>query len=708
VSDELVGLGWPLARLGEAVEALAHAAELVPAAQRLEMTAPPHNVDDAALSRWLEATAMWLGVEALSIAAPYPELASFVRGGAPALVRLGKGPNAQFLAILRGGTRSVTVLDSTRSPRRVPRALLERALLAPLEEGLTEQLTPVLEQIAPARRARVREALLRGRLGSRRVGGLWIVRSAPSATVAHVAGRAHLPQLLATLVVAHVVEYGVMLASWWAASNGALQGRFDRGWLIAWMLLLLTLVPLRLFRAWCASRFSTGFGTLLKTRLLAGAFKLDSNAMRHRGAGQLLGHVIESSEIETLGLTGGLLSLIAIVEVAICSVVLANGAGGALHVAMYVAFVVITALLSWRYYEHRSHWTKVRLGMTHDLVERMVGHRTRIAQEWRDRWHDGEDQALERYLVAARPFDRQGALLSVVPRAWLLFGIGVLVPQLATGTPDVLPLAVALGGVILGHGALQSLTSGVMSAAGALIAWREARPLMLAAGTAAPAPVPVAATTTEIAPRPAERAIVLQAEDLRFRYRERGEPVLRGCSLRIHAGDRLLLEGESGGGKSTFGALITGLRDPESGLLLLGGLDKSTLGAEGWRRRVVAAPQFHENHVFSATFAFNLLMGRAWPPSSADLDEAEALCRELDLGPLLDRMPAGLQQMVGETGWQLSHGEKSRLYIARALLQRADLVVLDESFAALDPETLQRALRCVLARAPTLFVIAHP
>jgi ATP-binding cassette subfamily B protein len=64
--------------------------------------------------------------------------------------------------------------------------------------------------------------------------------------------------------------------------------------------------------------------------------------------------------------------------------------------------------------------------------------------------------------------------------------------------------------------------------------------------------------------------------------------------------------------------------------------------------------------------------------------------------------------MVGETGWQLSHGEKSRLYIARALLQGAELIVLDESFAALDPENLRRALHCALARASTLFVIAHP
>ena len=64
--------------------------------------------------------------------------------------------------------------------------------------------------------------------------------------------------------------------------------------------------------------------------------------------------------------------------------------------------------------------------------------------------------------------------------------------------------------------------------------------------------------------------------------------------------------------------------------------------------------------------------------------------------------------MVGERGWQLSHGERSRLYIARALLQNADLMILDESFAALDPETLALSLRCVLRRAPTLMVIAHP
>jgi ABC-type multidrug transport system fused ATPase/permease subunit len=142
--------------------------------------------------------------------------------------------------------------------------------------------------------------------------------------------------------------------------------------------------------------------------------------------------------------------------------------------------------------------------------------------------------------------------------------------------------------------------------------------------------------------------------------------------------------------------------------VLFDGLDRETLGAERWRRRIVIAPQFHENHVLMGTFAFNALLGRGWPPRPSDLEAAEQTCRALGLGDLLDRMPAGMQQVVGETGWQLSQGEKSRLYLARALLQGADVVILDESFGALDPATLRQCLAFVLETAPTLLVIAHP
>jgi ATP-binding cassette, subfamily B, bacterial len=110
----------------------------------------------------------------------------------------------------------------------------------------------------------------------------------------------------------------------------------------------------------------------------------------------------------------------------------------------------------------------------------------------------------------------------------------------------------------------------------------------------------------------------------------------------------------------------------------------------------------------AAPSAFNLPMGPPLAPHPEDLVAAETRCRALDLGPLLDRMPGRLWQMIGETGWQRSHGERSRLYIARALLQRATVLILDESFAALAPATLHRVQQCVLAHAPTLLGIAHP
>jgi ATP-binding cassette subfamily B protein len=344
------------------------------------------------------------------------------------------------------------------------------------------------------------------------------------------------------------------------------------------------------------------------------------------------------------------------------------------------------------------------------LVERLVGHRTRLAQEMRERWHDGEDQALARYLERSAAMDRTAAwLMAVVPRGWLFLGLLGLAPAFVSGRGSPAALAIGLGGMLLAYRAFHKLATGMWHLAGAAIAWEQVAPLFQAAARPEVGGSPAFAfTPVSSAGRSDGAPTVLEAHELVFRYCNRGAPVLEGCTLRILAGDRLLLEGPSGGGKSTLASLLSGLRVPESGLLLLRGLDRQTLGAEGWRRSVVAAPQFHENHVLTETFAFNLLMGRRWPPQPSDIEAAESVCRELGLNVLLSRMPAGLLQLVGETGWQLSHGERSRLYMARALLQEADLVILDESFAALDPETLHRCLRCVLNRAATVLVIAHP
>jgi ATP-binding cassette subfamily B protein len=75
---------------------------------------------------------------------------------------------------------------------------------------------------------------------------------------------------------------------------------------------------------------------------------------------------------------------------------------------------------------------------------------------------------------------------------------------------------------------------------------------------------------------------------------------------------------------------------------------------------------------------------------------------------LIDRMPAGMMQAIGETGWRLSHGERSRVFLARALLQKSEFLILDETFGALDPETLRLALQFTLATDRAIAVVAHP
>src|SRR5262249_35148895 len=143
---------------------------------------------------------------------------------------------------------------------------------------------------------------------------------------------------------------------------------------------------------------------------------------------------------------------------------------------------------------------------------------------------------------------------------------------------------------------------------------------------------------------PAATSTVIELSRVAFAYPGRPRPVLDDVELTLRDGDRLLLEGGSGSGKSTLAALIAGLRLPTQGLVLLRGLDRARWGEPAWRRRAVAAPQFHDNRVVAGTFAFNLLLGRGGLPDPEALAEAEALCRELGLGPLLARMPAGLMQ----------------------------------------------------------------
>ena len=490
-----------------------------------------------------------------------------------------------------------------------------------------------------------------------------------------------LPRLVGLFALSYALDYALFVLSWWLLGRGVLVTPIYSRFLYAWALVLASMLPFRMLSTWSEGAIAVSAGELLKKRLLQGAMRLDPDELRADGAGRNLARVFESESVETLALSGGLLSFAASIELLVAFGIMAFGARAVLESALLAAVLLPFGFLARRYFEERRHWTDTRLEISHDLVEKMVGHRTRLAQERPERWHRREEEQLASYGESSRRADRLYTWIEALPRIWLPLGI----LGLAAAQPNLERLAVGLGGAILAARAMTKLADGFSDLVDAAIAWKRVAPLFHGAARERGLVEPALAANG--------RALV-QARGVSFIYPRRSRAVLEAVGFELAHGDRVLLTSPSGGGKSTLVSLMNGLRKPSTGTLILEG-------------RVATAPQFHENHVFTESFAFNLVMGRAWPPSGADLREAEGLCRALGLGELLEKMPGGMNQMVGDTGWQLSHGERSRLFLARALLQGSDLVLLDESFAALDPENLRQALLTARKRASSLVVVAH-
>ncbi|WP_345893782.1 ABC transporter ATP-binding protein [Nocardioides sp. TF02-7] len=182
-----------------------------------------------------------------------------------------------------------------------------------------------------------------------------------------------------------------------------------------------------------------------------------------------------------------------------------------------------------------------------------------------------------------------------------------------------------------------------------------------------------------------------------------GEEVLHGVSLRAEPGQVVALVGSSGAGKSTIAQLVSRLYDVDTGAVRLAGVDVRELSAAAIRGAVGMVTQ--DGHLFHDTIRGNLLLAR---PGASDEEVWDALERAR-LADLVRSLPDGIETVVGERGYRLSGGERQRLTIARLLLKRPRVVVLDEATASLDSTSeaaVQAALAEVLA-GRTALVIAH-
>ncbi|MEU5992507.1 ABC transporter ATP-binding protein [Spirillospora sp. NPDC047418] len=182
-----------------------------------------------------------------------------------------------------------------------------------------------------------------------------------------------------------------------------------------------------------------------------------------------------------------------------------------------------------------------------------------------------------------------------------------------------------------------------------------------------------------------------------------GVDVLHDVSFRAEPGQMIALVGSSGAGKSTIAQLLPRLYDVDAGAVRLGGVDVRDLSFEAIRETLGMVTQ--DGHLFHESIRANLVLAR---PEATD-DELWDVLRRARLDALIQGLPDGLDTIVGERGYRLSGGERQRLTIARLLLARQRVVILDEATAHLD-STSEAAVQEALAEAldgRTAIVIAH-
>ena len=191
-------------------------------------------------------------------------------------------------------------------------------------------------------------------------------------------------------------------------------------------------------------------------------------------------------------------------------------------------------------------------------------------------------------------------------------------------------------------------------------------------------------------------------DDVQFAY-EKDKPVLHGISFDAQPGTVTALVGSSGSGKSTIISLICAFHKPDSGQVLVDGIDLSTVRLDSYRSQLGVVLQ--ESFLFDGTIKENVMFSH---PEATDEEFLNA-CRIARVDEFAERFPDGYDTIVGERGVKLSGGQRQRLSIARAILASPRILILDEATSSLDSESeamIQHGLS-YLMQGRTTFVIAH-
>lgn len=191
----------------------------------------------------------------------------------------------------------------------------------------------------------------------------------------------------------------------------------------------------------------------------------------------------------------------------------------------------------------------------------------------------------------------------------------------------------------------------------------------------------------------------LVIHDVDFQFPGSDRLTLTDITLAVRKGQTVAIVGESGSGKTTLVDLITGLIEPTRGAIEVDGVALADLDIEAWQRGIGLVLQ--DSPIFHATVLSNI----AWLSGSPDYDRAWRCAELAHARQFIERLPAGMDTVVGERGGRLSGGQRQRIALARALYRHPDLLILDEATSALDAESEASVQEALLGLKGTVAIV---